>query len=86
MLICDKAYVFQGMMVNEFAGRIFSCDSDCRCMYQTALADQCQIDGRGVLAAYGYAEGRTGKWVGLILAITFVYRVLGWIAMVLRKT
>ncbi|KAK2763092.1 hypothetical protein FQN54_009726 [Arachnomyces sp. PD_36] len=81
-----QAYVFQGMMVNEFAGRVFSCDSDCRCMYQTSLADQCQIDGRGVLAAYGYAEHRTGKWVGLILVITFVYRVFGWIAMVLRKT
>ncbi|KAL3471932.1 P-loop containing nucleoside triphosphate hydrolase protein [Aspergillus californicus] len=81
-----QAYVFQGMMVNEFSDRIYTCSSGCNCMYQTDLADQCQIRGTGVLEAYGYATGRTGKWVGILLGIIAVYRLFGFLALVVRKT
>ncbi|KAL4760005.1 putative ABC transporter [Aspergillus foveolatus] len=84
-----QAYVFQGMMVNEFAERIYSCassGSDCNCMYVTDLAYQCQIRGTGVLESYGYATGRTGKWVGILLGIIAGYRVLGYIVLVLRRS
>ncbi|KAL1988582.1 hypothetical protein VTN96DRAFT_8977 [Rasamsonia emersonii] len=66
--------------------RVFSCGSACHFMYQTDLASQCQIRGTGVLEQYGYAEGRTGKWVGILIAIIAVYRLFGWIALVLRKS
>ncbi|KAE8354914.1 P-loop containing nucleoside triphosphate hydrolase protein [Aspergillus coremiiformis] len=81
-----QAYVFQGMMVNEFEKRTFSCDATCHCMYQTDLADQCMIRGTGVLEAYGYATGRTGKWVGIMLGIIAVYRLLGYIALLWRRS
>jgi hypothetical protein len=81
-----QAYVFQGMMVNEFSDRIYSCAPGCNCMYQTDLADQCQIRGTGVLEAYGYATDRTGKWVGILIGIIAVYRLLGYIALALRRT
>ncbi|KAL2820886.1 P-loop containing nucleoside triphosphate hydrolase protein [Aspergillus cavernicola] len=81
-----QAYVFQGMMVNEFSDRIYSCAPGCNCMYQTDLADQCQIRGKGVLEAYGYATGRTGKWVGILIGIIAVYRLFGFIALVLRRS
>lgn len=55
-------------------------------MYQTDLASQCRIDGKGVLAQYGYKEGKTGEWVGILLAILFVYRLLGWLVTHLRST
>lgn len=55
-------------------------------MYTTDLADQCQIRGTGVLETYGYATGRTGKWVGILLGIIAVYRLFGWIALHLRRT
>lgn len=74
------------MMVNEFSDRIYSCGTGCHCMYNTDLADQCQIRGTGVLETYGYATGRTGKWVGILVGIIAVYRLLGWIALSLRKT
>ncbi|KAI9376090.1 P-loop containing nucleoside triphosphate hydrolase protein [Aspergillus egyptiacus] len=80
-----QAYVFQGMMVNEFADRIYTCAPDCNCMYQTDLSDQCQIRGTGVLEAYGYATGRTGKWVGILIGIIAVYRLFGYLALVLRR-
>jgi hypothetical protein len=81
-----QAYVFQGMMVNEFENRVFDCDAGCNCMYQTDMADQCQIRGTGVLQSYGYATGRTGKWVGILIGIIAVYRLFGYIALVLRRS
>lgn len=44
------------------------------------------IRGTGVLEQYGYATDRTGKWVGILIGITAVYRLFGWIALVLRRT
>ncbi|EEH10912.1 ABC transporter [Histoplasma capsulatum G186AR] len=58
-----QAYVFQGMMVNEFAERTFNCGPGCQCMYGSELESQCKIAGTGVLSSYGYATGRTGKWL-----------------------
>ena len=55
-------------------------------MYQTELASQCKIDGKGVLAQYGYKDGNMGKWVGIMLAIILVYRIFGWGVTWLRKT
>ncbi|CAG8892093.1 unnamed protein product [Penicillium egyptiacum] len=81
-----QAYVFQGMMVNEFSKRNYSCGADCRCMWATDLEDQCLIRGTGVLESYGYPTGRTGKWVGILLGIIAGYRVLGWIALYLRRS
>lgn len=73
-------------MVNEFGYRTYHCGADCHCMYQTELAPQCRIDGKGVLEEYGYRVGDEGKWVGILLAILFVYRVLGWAVTHVRKT
>lgn len=81
-----QAYVFQGMMANQFSSAVYSCGPSCQCIYQTSLAPQCQISGAGVLKQYGYAEGRQGKWAGILVGIIAVYRLFGWIALRLRKT
>lgn len=80
-----QAYVFQGMMVNEFSQRTYQCGDGCQCMFPSELAAECKIAGTGVLNAYGYKTGRTGKWVGILLAITAVYRLFGWALLSLRK-
>ena len=79
-----QAYVFRGMMVNEFGYRTYECDSKCHCTYVTDLADQCKIDGKGVLATYNFDTQNTGKYVGYMLLITLGYRLLGWLVMYLR--
>ena len=66
------------MMVNEFGHRTYACGPSCQCMYSTALAAECKIDGRGVLALYGYRVGDEGKWISIMLAIMLGYRLLGW--------
>lgn len=83
-----QGYVFQGMMVNEFAERTYSCaqgPSGCECMYQSELAGQCLIPGQAVLDTYDYKTGRTGEWVGILLAIVLGYRLLGWVALWAKK-
>jgi hypothetical protein len=43
------------------------------------------IAGTAVLDAYGYKLGQTGKWVGILIAITAVFRLLAWVLLVWRK-
>ncbi|KAG8629316.1 hypothetical protein KVT40_003181 [Elsinoe batatas] len=86
-----QSYVFQGMMVNEFADRVYECprypDGSCGgCMYRSSLEDQCQIEGKAVLDVYGYGAGNTGKWVGILLGIVVGYRVLGWMVLYFRRS
>ncbi|KAL3953725.1 hypothetical protein ACCO45_011681 [Purpureocillium lilacinum] len=80
-----QKYVFQGMMVNEFADRVYSCGSGCRCMYDSPLADQCEIAGQAVLDQYGYATDELGQNVGIMVAIIFGYRLAAWIVLKLRR-
>ncbi|KAF3483944.1 uncharacterized protein GIQ15_03268 [Arthroderma uncinatum] len=81
-----QTYVFQGMMVNEFSGRVFECGKSCQCMYTSELVSQCKISGKGVLDAFGYATDKQGQWAGILIAITAVYRILGWIVLYMKKT
>lgn len=80
-----QKYVFEGMMINEFADRNYSCGKGCQCMYQSPLADQCQIAGQAVLDQYGYETGHMGRNVGIMVSIIFGYRLAAWLVLKLRR-
>ncbi|KAF5025872.1 hypothetical protein F66182_2041 [Fusarium sp. NRRL 66182] len=80
-----QKYVFEGMMVNEFSHRVYSCGDGCRCMYDSPLADRCQIDGQAVLDQYGYSTGHMGRDVGIMLCIIAGYRLAAWLVLKLRR-
>ncbi|KAF4965242.1 hypothetical protein FSARC_6961 [Fusarium sarcochroum] len=80
-----QKYVFEGMMVNEFSDRVYSCGDGCRCMYESALADQCKIDGQAVLDQYGYSTGHMGRDVGIMISIIAGYRLAAWLVLKLRR-
>ncbi|EDU40687.1 ATP transporter [Pyrenophora tritici-repentis Pt-1C-BFP] len=84
-----QAYVFRGMMVNEFGRRDYSCErlasGGCHCLYPSGLQEQCLVEGKAVLGVYGFGTGGQGKYVGFLLVIVFVYRVLGWAVLYFRK-
>lgn len=84
-----QAYVFRGMMVNEFGSRDYRCsqmaDGSCFCSYPSQKAEQCLVDGNAVLESYGYGTGNVGKYVGYMIVIIFVYRLFGWAALWARK-
>jgi ABC-type multidrug transport system ATPase subunit len=80
-----QAYVFRGLVVNEFGYRVYSCGDGCQCMYDTVLKDRCMNDGAGVLEQYGFDINGEAKSVGIVLAIVLVLRLMGWAAMRWRK-
>lgn len=84
-----QGYVFRGMMVNEFGKRDYECErlagGGCFCMFPSQLQDQCLVEGRAVLERYGYGTGDVGRYVGYMVVIVVVYRVLGWFVLWVRK-
>ncbi|EHK22118.1 uncharacterized protein TRIVIDRAFT_151139 [Trichoderma virens Gv29-8] len=78
-----QKYVFQGMMVNEFGHRVYSCGKDCLCMYQSDLADRCQIAGQAVLDQFGYND-HIAMNVGIMISIIAGYRLASWLVLRLR--
>ncbi|KAJ2906218.1 hypothetical protein MKZ38_002643 [Zalerion maritima] len=87
-----QKYVFEGLMVNEFADRIYDCaktgpgEGDCHCQWQSDLAGQCQVDGRqGVLETYSFNPDNFGRNVGIMLAIVVGYRIAALIVLVIKR-
>jgi ABC-type multidrug transport system ATPase subunit len=80
-----QAYVFRGLVVNEFGYRVYACGDGCQCMYDTVLRNQCMIDGAGVLENYGFNTKGEARSVGIMLAIVLVLRLMGWVAMQWRR-
>lgn len=85
-----QAYVFQGMMVNEFKDRTFDCagsaQSGYHCMYPSDLESVGKIRGTAILQAFNYRTGLEGEWIGIMIGIIVGYRILGWLVLVLKKT
>ena len=81
-----QAYVFQGMMVNQFKHTVYECENG-HCMYASDLQSRSKIRGTAVLGAYHYAfsDGEVGKWLGIMFAIVFVYRFFGYGVLVLKR-
>lgn len=80
-----QRYVFQGMMFNQFENTVYDCDANCHCMYASELQDQCKIQGKAVLEAVGYSHSDIGLWIGIILVIIFVMRLLSYIALKIKN-
>jgi len=84
-----QKYVFQNMMVNEFAYRTYECARDaaggCFCMFPSELAAECKIAGQGVLDQYNYHPGHMERDVGIMMGIIAGYRIAAWGVLMLRK-
>ena len=56
-------------------------------MYASDLQSVGRIDGKAVLEAYHYpySQSEVGKWLGIMVGIIAVYRVLGWAVLVAKR-
>lgn len=86
-----QAYVFSGMMVNQFRDTTYRCAGvrgSYQCMYASDLQQEGRIDGKAVLEAYhyGYSDGKVGEWVGILIAIIAAYRILGYVVLAMRRS
>jgi ABC-type multidrug transport system permease subunit len=85
-----QAYVFQGMMVNEFKGRDYACaalpDGRYQCMYPSDLNAGGRIRGTDVLKVFDIDTGIEATWLGITVGIIAGYRLLAFLAVYfLRK-
>ena len=80
-----QAYVFQGMMVNEFKDRTYTCpksaDGGYQCMYAGDLNSEGRIRGTDVLKSFNITTGLEGQWIGIMIGIILGYRILGYLAL-----
>ncbi|ETI28237.1 hypothetical protein G647_00686 [Cladophialophora carrionii CBS 160.54] len=90
--IVYQAYVFQGMMVNQFRSTIWDCatsseTNEYQCMYPSDLQAQGKIRGSAVLRAYkfSWSDDKVGEWIGIMFAIILVYRILGYLVLMMKK-
>jgi len=83
-----QSYVFEGMMVNEFGNRNYTCasaeDGTCSCMYDSKLAHHCLIEGVAVLDRYGFQTKQVGNSIAIMLGIIAGYRALGWLVLFVK--
>ncbi|KAH2978228.1 hypothetical protein KXW58_004931 [Aspergillus fumigatus] len=84
-----QAYVFEGMMVNEFKERIFDCaqiaEGKYQCNYPSSLNSVGKILGKDVLKMFSINTGQEATWFGIMIGIIAGYRLLAYLALVLRK-
>ncbi|KAL7907585.1 P-loop containing nucleoside triphosphate hydrolase protein [Trichoderma velutinum] len=84
-----QAYVFQGMMVNEFGHRDYQCDEISRgeyqCNYPSDLNSFGKIRGTDILRQFSIKTGQEGTWIGIMISIIAAYRLLAYIVLRCRK-
>jgi hypothetical protein len=78
-----QGYVFQGMMVTQFAGEKYACGAGCYCRYPP-LPDQCHIGGESVLDQFGVKTGDQGRNAVIVVGIILGYRLAAWILLKMR--
>ena len=83
-----------GFLVSIASLNIFWCDafhyinyqgSGCSCAHGSDQPDQCKIDGRAVLEYHNHATNRLETYIGIIIGIIAVCRLLGYLALHFRK-
>lgn len=84
-----QAYVFQGMMVNEFEQREYSCatlpNGKYQCQYASDINDRGLIAGKDVLKQFSISTGQEASWIGIMIGIIGGYRLLAYLVLVIRK-
>lgn len=84
-----QAYVFQGMMVNEFEHRQYQCNdmghATFQCSYPSDLNAQGRFRGTDVLRQYSIKTGLEGTWIGIMIGIIAGYRTLAYLVLLVRK-
>lgn len=84
-----QAYVFQGMMVNQFQHGVYDCDGTSaagyQCSYPSDINGEGKFRGTDILHQFSISTGLQGTWVGITIGIIAGYRILAYLALVLRK-
>jgi len=86
-----QTYAFNLLVRNDLMGLVFQCtrldDGGCQCSYPSSLvaSGQCALAGEDVLNNLGIGGFNIGLYTGIMIIIAFLYRVLFYVALVVRK-
>lgn len=78
-------WTFRAMMYNEFSNQVFTCGDDGGSCSFVSMDGGKTVKGEAVLNFYGYGRKDLGAQAGNILVIAFVYRLLAYLALRLRR-
>lgn len=85
-----QTFAFNVLVNNDFRGMVFQCATvagQCHCEYPSSLvaAGQCELAGEDVLQALDIAGIDTNLYVGILLCIALVYRLLFFLVLMFQK-
>ncbi|KAG8885259.1 hypothetical protein FRB97_001705 [Tulasnella sp. 331] len=86
-----QAYAFDLLVYNDLKGLSFACDKvadgSCVCSYPSSLISQgkCELLGDDVLNALGIGGISFGLYIGILLIITIVFRLMLYVVLVFKK-
>jgi ABC-type multidrug transport system permease subunit len=88
-LIDFQKYGFEGLVRNEFLGKTFQCDrvqNGCFCVVPSSAPSSCTFSGQDVLKFMDYEDINDGLWIGIMIAIFFVFKLGTYLVLKWRGT
>lgn len=87
-----ETFAFEAMAKNDLLGTVFKCnsgtlpDGSCACVFAPsaetiAKYGECMVSGRDVLDYLRFGGLSTGAYVGILISIIVIYRVLMYVAL-----
>lgn len=81
------------MAVNDLRGQTFTCQqtttgntTTCFCMFPSSYpSSECLLAGDDVLSYYEIGGASIGNWVGVLIAISVVLRIMFYVTIRLQK-
>ncbi|KAF8324153.1 P-loop containing nucleoside triphosphate hydrolase protein [Cantharellus anzutake] len=86
-----QTFAFNLLVRNDLTGLVFQCtrldNGGCQCSYPSSLvaSGQCALTGEDVLDNLGIGGFSIGLYAGIMILIAVIYRVLFYVALLLRK-
>lgn len=83
-----QKYAFEGMILSDFTGLVFTCDptpTGCDCAIPATQPDGCSFTGEDILASRKYTDIRDPEWAVVLIGMILVLRVVFWGVLVLKS-
>ncbi|CAK5270888.1 unnamed protein product [Mycena citricolor] len=84
-----QRYAFELLVNSDLRGLSFKCvtagiNGDCACAYPSSTPDTCTVSGQDVLNYLEIGSIGYGKWAGILIAITVIYRIALYFTLKMR--
>ncbi|KAF5367203.1 hypothetical protein D9758_003922 [Tetrapyrgos nigripes] len=81
-----QRYAFELLTNSDLRGLTFQCINDCNCAYPSSTPDTCTVSGDDVLSYLDINSIEYGQWIGILISINIIYRLILYIVLRYRTT